>query len=310
MRKERSRIRRWSFFAAAAVTVGLLAAAGGGQNDFVEIVLPGVTDMQAYGIDNQGTVTGLYGDAAGNFHGFVYEDGVVTTVDGPTSNPPLAQVELFNLSNKGEVGGNYTDDGGNSRAATYSIRTKAWDTLPLIPGNVVYNVAGGVNSQGISAGNWTSDITFATSFQGWSFDPKTGLYSFFDVPGSDNTNFIGTVVNDINNAGVIVGYYSDPTGVIHGFTKNGDNYQTIDVPGASATQVGGINSQGDLAGNYLVGATLHGFVLRHNGGLTTFDVPGAINTFVEAISENGNIAGVYQTADMHYHAFYKLKAVP
>jgi hypothetical protein len=306
MLKERSRIRRSSFF---AVAVGLLAMAGAGHDDFVEIVLPGVSDMQAYGIDNHGTVSGLYGDAAGNFHSFIYADGVVTTVDGPTSNPPLSQADFFNLNNKGVVGGNYNDDAGNSRAATYNIHTQEWDTLPLISGPVVYNVAGGVNSQGISAGNWTDDITFATGFQGWTFDPKTGQYSFFDVPGVDKTHFIGTVVNDINNAGVIVGYYSDPTGTIHGFTKRGNCYQTIDVPGAQDTQVGGINSQGDLGGNYFDGTTQHGFVMRHNGDLITFDVPNAINTFVEGISENGNITGLYQTADKHYHAFYKLKAV-
>jgi uncharacterized membrane protein len=166
-----------------------------------------------------------------------------------------------------------------------------------------------VNAVGVVAGNWTADPT-ALGEQGWTFDPKTNSYSFFDVPGADKVNNFGTVVDGINNAGVVVGYFFDSNGGIHGYTKTGDQFQTIDVPGALNTEIYGINNQGDLAGRYLVGDTRHGFVLTRNGNLLTFDVPGATQTWVTAISENGNIAGFYETADGDRHGFYVLKAVP
>ena len=93
----RPRLLRWSFL---ALTVGPLLAAGPPPNgQFVTIDIPGSADVEAYGIDNHGTITGLYYDAAGNGHGFVYQNGFVTTVDGPTSNPPVSQAQLFSINN-------------------------------------------------------------------------------------------------------------------------------------------------------------------------------------------------------------------
>jgi hypothetical protein len=307
MMQNKSRLLRWSFL---ALTVGPLLAGGPPNGQFVTIDIPGSADVEAYGIDNHGTITGLYYDAAGNGHGFVYQNGVVTTVDGPTSNPPLSQAQLYNLNNKGQVGAYYVDDNGIQRGAVYDLDNQTWDTLPIINVPAYYPGAGGVNANGVVAGNWTTDPTGLTGEQGWTFDPKANSYSFFDVPGADKVDYFGTTVYDINNAGVVVGYFSDSNGGIHGFTKTGDQYRTIDVPGALNTEIYGINSQGDLAGRYRVGDTRHGLVLTRNGNLLTFDVPGATQTWVTAISNNGNIAGFYQTADGHYHGFYVLKAVP
>jgi hypothetical protein len=44
--------------------------------------------------------------------------------------------------------------------------------------------------------------------------------------------------------GVVTGCFTDSNGVNHGFARNGDRYQTIDVPGADFTAPQGINSEG------------------------------------------------------------------
>ena len=302
----RPTIRRWSFLAVAAA---VLMAAGPPGDDFVTIDFPDATATFGLGISNHGVVTGEYYDADGNSHGFVYQDGVATTVDGPTSNPALSQTALFNINNQDWVGAEYIADDGVYRAAAYNVNSQAWNTLPVIPGTG-FNGAGGVNARGVVAGNWTTDPTIATGNQGWTFDPKIGSYSFFDVPGDDKVNYIGTIVQDINNAGVVAGFFTDSNGVFHGFTKTGDQYQTIDVPGANYTVVQGINSQGDLSGIYHVGEIRHGFVLMRNGEFITIDVPGAINTRLFGISDNGNVAGYYNTAGGGLQGFYVLKAVP
>jgi hypothetical protein len=85
-------------------------------------------------------------------------------------------------------------------------------------------------------------------------------------------NHIGTIVNDINNAGVVVGVFSDSNGVIHGFAKNGDQYQTIDVPEADFTAIQGINSEGDVSGVYRATGVRHDFVLTHSS-IMTFPKP-------------------------------------
>jgi hypothetical protein len=298
--------RKTNFCCACLLTFGslLLIAAGPPGDDFVTIDIPDSPEAFGSGVDNHGLVTGSYYDAAFNSHGFVYFNGVVTTVDGPTSNPPLSQAALYNVNNQGWAGGQYNDDNGVVRAAVYNVDTDAWQTLPLIPGSG-FNATGGVNAKGVAAGNWTTDPTVSTGNQGWTF--QDGSYSFFDVPGVDKVHNIGTIVNDINNAGVVAGFYTDANGVFHGFTKTGDQYQTIDVPGANYTVLLGINNEGDVVGIYHIGVVRHGFVLTRSGKLTTVDVPGAVNSYVGAISENGNLAGYYETADGIFHAYLKLK---
>jgi probable HAF family extracellular repeat protein len=292
--------RRASLFAFAAVLLLACRALGG---DLVTFDVPGASLTVGLGIDNQAVVTGGYYDAGGNAHGLVYDDGVFSTVDGPTSNPPSSQAFLNNLNQQHWAGAQYIGDDGIFRAALYNIKTQTWNTLPVIPGTG-YNAAGGVNAQGVAAGNWTTDPTVATGNQGWTFDPKIGSYSFFDVPGADKVNYIGTIVNAINNAGVVVGYYTDKNGVPHGFTKSGDRYRTIDV-GSDYTAIQGINNKGDVSGVYQTAGVRHGFVLSSNGDLTTIDVPGVNNTALFGVSENGNVAGYYVTADGVFHGFYE-----
>jgi hypothetical protein len=302
----RTSIRRWSLLAVVAV---MLMAAGPPGDDFVTIDVPDSVQTYGFGIDNHAVVTGLFYDAGGNSHGFVYANGAITTVDGPTSNPAMSQAALYNLNNQGWVGSQYIGDDGVYRAATYNVNTQDWNTLPVIPGTG-FNGTGGVNARGVAAGNWSTDPTAATGNQGWTFDPKTGSYSFFDVPGADKVNNIGTIVQDINNAGVVVGLFADGNGVFHGFTKTGDQFQTIDVPGANYTVIQGINSEGDLSGIYHLGEVRHGFVLTRSGTLITIDVPGAVNTRLAGISNNGNVAGYYNTAGGNIQGFYVPKAVP
>ncbi|MET0761815.1 MAG: hypothetical protein ABWZ63_05730, partial [Thermoleophilaceae bacterium] len=43
-------------------------------------------ETQALGIDNRGRVVGEYVDAAGTFHGFLWQRGRLTTIDGPRSD--------------------------------------------------------------------------------------------------------------------------------------------------------------------------------------------------------------------------------
>jgi hypothetical protein len=229
----------------------------------------------------------------------------VTTVDGPTKNPALSQAALANVNRFGVVGGTYVDDQGNSRAAVYDLHEAEWLALPVIPATG-YSAAGGVNDWGLVVGNCTTDPAVLVGNQGWLYDSFFDMYEFFDVPGADKVTNLGTIVNDVNDDGVVVGFFTDKQGAIHGFIRWGRRYKTVDIPCALNTEVFSINNRGDIAGRYLVGDIRHGFILRADGTLVTIDVPGAISTWVTAVSDNGNVAGYYETTDGNYHGWYKL----
>src|SRR5215472_5727743 len=81
---------------------------------------------------------------------------------------------------------------------------------------------------GVSSGSWAAP-----------------LYNFttIDVPGATFTQASG-----INNAGQIVGVFSDAPAVNQGFLKDGATFTTIGVPGVSNTQAHGINDLGQIVG--------------------------------------------------------------
>jgi uncharacterized membrane protein len=87
----------------------------------------------------------------------------------------------------------------------------------------------------------------------------TFTFTSFDVPfaGASDTEASG-----INDAGQIVGLYSDASGG-HGFLKDGSTYTSLDVPfaGASGTEALGINNAGAIVGYYFDASfSTHGFI--------------------------------------------------
>jgi probable HAF family extracellular repeat protein len=68
-------------------------------------------------------------------------------------------------------------------------------------------------------------------------------------------------------------------------------FNTIDVPGAVATNVDGINTNGDMVGGYSDSTgDGHGF-LYANGIFTFFDYPGQYRTYPWGINDSGVISG-------------------
>jgi uncharacterized membrane protein len=60
----------------------------------------------------------------------------------------------------------------------------------------------------------------------------------------------GTFAQGINDPGQVVGYFYDSTG-IHGFSKTGSSFTTLNYPDAPLTTFAeGINNKGDVVGSY------------------------------------------------------------
>jgi uncharacterized membrane protein len=117
--------------------------------------------------------------------------------------------------------------------------------------------------------------------------------------GANGTNVFG-----INNAGQIVGDYSDATGV-HGFLRTPGTagapavFTTLDDPLATRNQTSafGINDAGQIVGRYVDDNGSHGFLLSGGTYFTLDDplaTPGLItSTIARGINASGQIVGVY-----------------
>ena len=109
------------------------------------------------------------------------------------------------------------------------------------------------------------------------------------VPGA-----LTTAVDDINNAGVMVGWYIDTPGYMRGFVLNGKKLTRIDYPHASQTICSGINSKGAVVGNYVLSTGLAKGFLYENGKFTKIPGPtGAASAAANGINDDGLIVGSY-----------------
>lgn len=122
-------------------------------------------------------------------------------------------------------------------------------------------------------------------------DTLTLTITLFAVPGSTSTGATG-----INNAGQIVGSYTDTTGRTHGFLDTNGAFITLDFPGSTSTQPTGINNLGQIVGFYSGGAFLYA-----NGTFSNLPIPASSfprpysGTGQIGINDSGQIVGT--TAD-------------
>ncbi len=101
-------------------------------------------------------------------------------------------------------------------------------------------------------------------------------------------------VSDGNNAGEVVGAYTDGAGQSHGFVLANGSLTPIDVPGSLMTlSAFGINDRGQIVGAYsdAVGI-LHGYILE-KGEFATIDYPGSQGTVMNRINNIGQMVGTF-----------------
>jgi len=122
-------------------------------------------------------------------------------------------------------------------------------------------------------------------------------YTPLNYPDASVTEAYG-----INSAGIIVGRYSDGSGLTHGFSLIGTTYTPLDYPGALDTYAYGINSYGTIVGRSLNLGAYHGFSLTGTT-YTPVDYPGATDTTAYGINSTGTIVGNFEYATGYEHGF-------
>jgi uncharacterized membrane protein len=233
-------------------------------------LLPGGHFLDAYALNDNGTVTG-YGISQGTNMGFVWQDGQLTSLG---ILPGAVSSGGGGINNQGVIAG-----GGSGQAFTW--QAGQLQALPM-PAGATYANAGAINDQGVIVGS------AGTNAGGNAVIWSNGTVSTLPLSG----NLIGTIATDINNQGTVVG---------NGYDKSYNDTPLIWVNGQVSALPTGTVSHGGTTGINASNA-ISGFVTQDNaheqaarwdnGQLTLLDQLGDITQArAYAINDAGLVVG-------------------
>jgi hypothetical protein len=266
----------------AVASAALLTAASPtlAKGTFVPVLLPGSESTTLFGINDKNMISGQYTDASGNVHGFLsdFAGDKITNIDDPDGD-----TQARGLNDKNVVTG--FDAGA---FAPWEFSAKGVLSPITKDGTDLDQVVQGITTKGVFTGDytntstnlvvgylgknakWTSDIKLTTKnggyagraidtagdMAGWYYDPTTGLQRgwlllkgakkpvLLDYPSAQYT-----VVEGMNDNGLVTGQWEDSSGNIHGwiYTVKTKKFADLDVSGATLTQVWNINNNNVIA---------------------------------------------------------------
>ncbi|HWZ51560.1 MAG TPA: hypothetical protein VNW54_08850 [Granulicella sp.] len=255
---------------------------------------PGVDQTLGFGVNDFGTVVGVYHDAAGP-HGFVLDDGAYTPINVTLNGVVQQNTQAFGINQRRDIVGSY---GPTGTLHGFVLEDGVFTTLDFPGANATQTEARGINDRRQIVGTY-HDAAGSHGFlfeqegrehQGGDEDSRqseakhSGQYTAIDVPftGASNTTALG-----INDRGDIVGAYVSSDARIHGFVRRHGEFQTLDVPfrGVVETQAYGINNRREIVGT--------GFLLDHKTFTPLANLnPSAANAVATGINDRGEIVGI------------------
>jgi probable HAF family extracellular repeat protein len=252
---------------------------------------PDALRTEAQRINDRGDIVGICEDADGA-HGFLLRRGVFTLIDHPDGVGPTA---AFGINNRGDVAGRWI---GADTLHGYLLRRGRFTTID--PPDSTFTVARGIDDAGRIVGFYVD----SSGLEARGFLRDARGYRALDFPGATGTAAFGVSVTRI------VGGYSDPDTLIHGFVLRNGVYTSIDVPGAVGTRAVGVNVQGDVVGGWSTDpgcpdCFTHAFLRTRRGVLEELAFPGALETVANGINALGQIVGTYVAEDGSLHGFLR-----
>ena len=183
---------------------------------FKQVVNPstpttGVMTNQLLGVNDSKNAVGFYVGSTANAHAYEYSiSGNSFTAITPTG---ATSATATGIANNGAISGFFSDSTGTHGFIDISGTIKAYnDPMAGATGSTIFL---GVNSNGMVVGNYTDSSPKHIS-HGLIFDYLTDTWGPINDPfESGMTAFMvqNTIANGINDAGDIVGFYSDGTNV-------------------------------------------------------------------------------------------------
>ena len=271
----------------SAALVGLMAttpAMAKGGTLYTLPLVTGSTETIAFGVNNAGDITGFWLDSSGVEHGFVGPDdgSNYTTFDDPTDPDTQAR----GISQDGTVtGADNVLCGSPSCFVPFERSKKGTITDVTMKGAPLNYLVQGINSKDTFTGSYENSSSQIFAYTG----RKAKFSANVNLKGITTTGVAGRGTND---AGDVVGWYLDSSGIQHGFLqpKKG-NAVTIDDPNGT-TNAEGINNKGEISGLYTdASGNRHGFTYNiAKKKFTELTVSGS--TFVEVwgLNDKGVVA--------------------
>lgn len=169
---------------------------------FRSVDFPGTTFNQFLGFNNNNEAAGYWQDSAGNFHPYVWDESQVFT---SYLIPGAVSAQATGRNNSGTVVGFYINSKGVNFGFIHYNGIMHTFTYP----NATSTQCLGVNDSNVVVGTYTD-----TSNNIHGFVWNNGTYQSVDDPKG-----IGmTIINGINNAGTLVGFWGNTgAGISHGF---------------------------------------------------------------------------------------------
>lgn len=259
----------------------------------------------ATGINNYGQVVGYYPDTENNhYNGYLYENGSYINLQ-PSPWDSGGSFFPTGINDKGNVVGYSFYPNGSGVG-------ESWIYL----GNTHYQK---IDLSGTNGNSYVTGINDNSQFVGVS-ENLSGIHGFLlneeIVTAIDNPNatYLGgsyypkrtTAINGINDSGIVVGYFLDDNGS-HGFTYDGNLFQTIDNPYAEigSTHISGISDNGKIVGYFSNPLGRTSSFVYDGVSYLTLDYPVTTPsgyTTAMSINNQGQVVGHYFDGDV-YHGF-------
>jgi probable HAF family extracellular repeat protein len=295
----------------AGLTVGFEIDAGGDSYGFIDdndkfsiavpelVVVGGHVNEQFLGVNDLDQIAGFtQTDSAGDDEGFIYDadTGAVRLVNIAKAT----SVSATDINDRGQISG-FATIGGKVEGFFQS-----GTTTTLLTGETGWS---NINALGLNDnGQVVGSFQLANgSTEGFLYNVATAAYTVIKDPNSTalTTGTSETVVNGINDAGQMVGFYKDSLGNTNGMlidpappTTYTPVLQTLDNPGRPVfNQLLGINNAGEIVG--YDGANQQGFPnkgysLTIQSGKAVYqgeNYPGSLQTQVTGINNAGLTVG-------------------
>ncbi len=203
----------------AGVNVGFYVDGAGNNFGFVDssgtftsVSNPNVSNVtavtQLLGVNDSGIAVGFYTDASGNNHGFTYN--VNTQAFTPINPPGAVSTTATGINDSGVITGFYTDASGNTHGFVDNggVFTEVSD-----PNGPTSTMLFGINASDVIVGSYVDGSGLTN---GLLFNASTDSFTTIDDPLASAVSAFGvngTTINGINNAGDLVGFYSDGNNV-------------------------------------------------------------------------------------------------
>jgi len=231
--------------------------------------------------------------SAHSAHATTYTFQNIVNSNGATGGDANFNQEL-GINNSGTIAG-YAGDGTILPNKGYTVAPPAYTafTPENFPNSVQTQVVG-INS---NASPTTVGFWIDSTGNNFGFVNQNGSFTSVMNPNTATTASSVNQLLGVNSGNIAVGFYTDGSGVTHGYTYNiaaGSFSANIDDPMAVGnTTAAAINNSGEIAGFYVDAAgNFHGF-LDNNGSFMTIDDPNGTNTMLLGLNNNNQAVGSF-----------------